>query len=524
MSLRPLALAALLFASACATSVPPEQAPTPIGGAVVSAAPDSEPTVAIQPVELELWGMSQCPYAATFEETLSGVVASLGPSAALRLSFIGKVESGELWSMHGPEEVTGDLAQICAQKHSSRWLELVRCQNQDQDQVATSWEACALQLGMPVDAIAKCVQGEEGKALLTASFEDAARRKITGSPTLLIAGKKYEGPRQVESVTRAICDAYPAEKAPICAAIPPAPEVRVTLLEDARCSECRQDLDESLRSRIDNPVITKVDYGTPSGRALYEAIGGGSLPAFVFDASLIKDPAAAYTFRKGRTVADRFVVESGQFEPRCADAGGCDLEQCKPMLSCRKETPKKVELFTMSHCPFCAEAIQALPEVLDNFKKAGASVDLSLHFIGSVDESGKLDSMRGEPEVAEDLRQACALQHYAKNRKYLDYLVCRAKNYKSDDWRACTGKKLGIDADVLANCAEGKEGADLLRASFTYSKRSGVRASPTFLINDQHKRNARYAEPIKKLICEHNKLAGCDRKLSEPPPKTLPVP
>ncbi len=524
MSPRPLGLAALLFAAACASSAPREEAPAPVGSAVVSPAPAGEPTLAIQPVAVELWAMSQCPYAASFEETLSGVVASLGPSVTLKVGFIGEVESGELVSMHGPDEVTGDLAQICAQKHSSRWLELIRCQNQDPDQVATSWEGCALKLGMPVDAIARCLNGDEGKALLTASFEDAKRRKITGSPTLLIAHKKYAGPRQAESVTRAICDAYPAEKAPLCAAIPPAPEVKVTLLEDARCSECRQDLDESLRSRIDNPVITRLDYGTPSGRALYEAIGGGSLPAFVFDASLVKDPAAAYTFRKGRTVADRHVVESGQFEPRCADPGGCDLDPCKPMLSCRKETPKKVELFTMSKCPFCAEAIQALPEVLDNFKKAGASVDLSIHFIGSVDDSGKLDSMRGEPEVAEDLRQACAIEHYPKGRKYLDYLVCRAKTYKSDDWRVCTGKKLGIDADVLSKCAEGKQGVELLEASFTYSKRSGVRASPTFLINDQHKRNARYAEPIKKLICEHNKLAGCDKQLSEPPPKTLPAP
>lgn len=511
MTPRSLGISALLLTAACASSAPREEAP--VASSPV-ASTDATSDGAARPVELELWAMSQCPYAISFEDTLLQVASTLGSSVSLRVQFIGVVEDGALESMHGPEEVAGDMAQLCAQQHGGRWLELASCQNEDPDLVATNWKPCAERLGLPVAAIAKCIASDEGRSLLRASFERAQQLGISGSPTVLINGARYEGARRPISVARALCEAQVADKAPVCATIPPIPEVKVTLLEDTRCAECQGGLEEAVRNRIEKPLLSSVDYDTPSGRELYAAIGGGLLPALVFDASLLADEGAAQTFSRRRAVGDRLVVEAGSFNPRCVDAGGCALDECKPVLSCRKETPRKVELYTMSKCPFCAEAVQALPEVLDNFKKAGADVDLSIHFIGAVASSGELSSMRGEPEVAEDLRQACAQAHYAKNRKYLDYLVCRAKSFRSDDWQSCTGKKIGIDAAVLTKCVEGAEGPALLSASFTYAKRAGVRASPTFVINDKHKRSTRFAEPIKQMICEHNALAGCDKSLS----------
>jgi hypothetical protein len=204
----------------------------------------------------------------------------------------------------------------------------------------------------------------------------------------------------------------------------------------------------------------------------------------------------------------------GAWNPQCADDGGCKLDACKSTMQCRSEIPKKLDVYVMAQCPFGVKGLDAMKEVTDNFKKAGEPIDFSVHYIGDGDASN-LISMHGAGEVAEDVREACAIQHYGKGLKYMDYVWCRNKNIRDTNWQSCTGGSTGIDTAVIQKCSEGDEGKQLVAKSFADSKALGIAASPTWLANNKFKFSGIDAQTIKTNLCSHNaKLAGCDATLS----------
>ena len=119
-------------------------------------------------VKVDLHVMSQCPYGVQAENGFKDVVEKLGADVDINLEFIGKNQGGQLTSMHGEKEVKGNLAQICAMKHTPKWYDLVLCQNKNMRAVDTNWEQCAKEVGAPVDKIKACMDGDEGQQLLAA--------------------------------------------------------------------------------------------------------------------------------------------------------------------------------------------------------------------------------------------------------------------------------------------------------------------------------------------------------------------
>jgi len=87
---------------------------------------------------LDLFVMSQCPFAAGAVESMGHVLEHLGNRRSkidFRLQFIGDVEEdGELWSMHGQAEVDEDIRQACAQHHYAgryAFMDYVICRHED---------------------------------------------------------------------------------------------------------------------------------------------------------------------------------------------------------------------------------------------------------------------------------------------------------------------------------------------------------------------------------------------------------
>jgi len=151
-----------------------------------------------------------------------------------------------------------------------------------------------------------------------------------------------------------------------------------------------------------------------------------------------------------------------------------------------------------------------MKEVLANF---GDDVNLGVHFIGD-DRGPELNSMHGNAEVEEDVRQACVVKYYPKKHQFMDYLSCRAADYKSPLWETCTGKN-GIDAAVIKKCYD-TEGKSLLKDSFKLASSLGIDASPTFLANNKYIFGGVDADTIKTNYCNYNKgLAGCGKTLSK---------
>src|SRR5258708_22441873 len=100
--------------------------------------------------------------------------------------------------------------------------------------------------------------------------------------------------------------------------------------------------------------------------------------------------------------------------------------------------------------------------------------------------------MHGPTEVADDLRELCVMDAYAKDLKFMDYIWCRnaaiknggagkgtdlASSLADDAWQSCAGDKSGFDMSAIKKCSEGNAGRDLLVKSFASSKALDIGAS-----------------------------------------------
>src|SRR5262249_39863401 len=158
-------------------------------------------------------------------------------------------------------------------------------------------------------------------------------------------------------------------------------------------------------------------------KALVDTIKPATLPAIVFDATLDADPEALQAVGTGaRDVGGHRVLNVGTWNPACADTGGCKLDACKNTLYCRREEPKKLEVFVMSQCPFGVKGLDAMRDVLDHFSRHGETIDFSIHYIGDGTAEAGLSSMHGPAEVDEDIRQVCAIEHFGKDRAFMKYI------------------------------------------------------------------------------------------------------
>jgi hypothetical protein len=491
--------------------------------------------VVSRPAKLEFFIMSKCPYGVQVEKAVAPVIDKLGDNVDFHVAYIGQKQGDQLSSMHGPGEVTGDIAQLCAhQVAPDKYVQLIDCQDQDPQHVDTNWQECGSKLGIDTGAIKACMD-TKGQQLLAASFAEADQRGATGSPTMFLNGKPYEGGRKTNDFLKAICNSFDGTKPADCSNIPAAVPVNATFFSDARCAECNIDrLEGQLAGIFDGIKVKKVDYMTPEGKALYAELQKAdptfkTLPAILFDKTVDNDKDGKQQIARYLHPVGNYqqVALGGSFDPTAEicdnkvddDADGkvdCDEASCKEAMVCRPEIKKSLDLFVMSHCPYGTKAMLAIKDFSDAF---GKDATINVHYIG--DGAGdKLSSMHGPDEVTDDKREVCAIQHYGQNAKFLDFLACRSKDLKAD-WKDCTGKT-GIDADVIQKCVD-SESSTLLASSFDVAHKLAIGSSPTFLLNNRETFNAQDAADIASHYCKANPgLAACAKQLSGAAPTQAP--
>jgi 2-hydroxychromene-2-carboxylate isomerase len=469
-------------------------------------------------VKLEFFVMSQCPYGVQVMNGVKDSVDKLGPDLDFHFDFIGSNNNGALSSMHGADEVTGDIVQLCANKYApAAVMTMIACQNKAPKEVAHNWEGCAKEANIDTAKVKACLEGPEGKTLLTESFARSAARGAQGSPTMFMSGKPYNKGRGSADFLRAICGEFKDTKPAACAALPPQPKVNVTVISDSRCTECNtQQLVGMLGMQIGNPVMTQLDYASVEGRAAFEALPNSQsllLPIVLFDETIKADTSAMGAFaRYLKPLGDKQTLAIGAaWQPACMNENGCQLDACKNTLGCKTETPKTLDVFVMSQCPYGVQALNAMQEVLTNFK--GSGLAFNVNYIASGNAKAGFQSMHGAGEVDEDLRELCVIKKYAKDQKFMDYVLCRNKEIRSGDWEKCATN--GIDAKAIKACATGDEGKKLLEENLGHATALGIGASPTWLANGKFKFSGIDAETIRKNVCAHNPtLKGCDKTLS----------
>jgi hypothetical protein len=306
---------------------------------------------------------------------------------------------------------------------------------------------------------------------------------------------------------------------------------------DHRCEtpECQTEfLVGQIKALFEGLEVTELEWATPEGKAAYAEYGLRFLPACVFDESIEADSAAVERVRRYLRPTARpgsqWLDVGAMHDPNAEicqnaidDTGDglvdCEDPTCAEHLACRPVVPGSLQVFVMSHCPFAVKALDALREVLAAF---GSDIEFDIHYIASAEGDG-FNSLHGQGEVEEDIRELCAKHLRPDDRSFLDYVWCRNRELDDPDWRACAIEG-GIDADALDACSTGEEGRRLLREDIEVARTMGVTSSPTWLVDNTRLVRGADARTIQAAICGSNPtFAGCDTPLSGPPPGAVPA-
>ncbi len=483
--------------------------------------------------------MSQCPFGVQVDNGIKPVLDKLGNAVKFNRHFIGQEKDGQLSSMHGENEVKGNLLEICAAKvEPKKYLDLLFCMNKNYREIPNNFDACATEAKVDAAKIKSCADGDEGKKLLAASYALSKEKQASGSPTIMVNGERYKGGRTENDFLRNICGKYKPENKPeACKSIPAPKKVDLTVLTDARCKNCVVDpIINQMKNIFPGMVEKKIDFGTPEGKALYETLKGTDaklLPAFLFDKNVTEDAGFQQVQRWMIDINDKKMLRvGGKFDPTAEicdntiddTADGkidCDDDTCKNNLVCRKEIKERLDLFVMSQCPYGTKALDAMKDVLKAFDN---KIDFNVNYIATETEPGKFNALHGQPEVDENIRELCAAKYYGKNFKFMEYIWCRDQDIRSTEWQKCAVN--GIDPKKIEKCSTGDEGKKLHSENIKLANALEIGASPTWLANNKQKFSGISAPDIQKQYCTFNPgKKGCDKVIvpTAPAPGTVPA-
>jgi len=175
--------------------------------------------------EVKLFVMSFCPYGNQAEEIVKPVVDLLGGVVEIEPRYViyENYASGypafcldkenKYCSMHGINELNQDIREICVYKNQKdKFWDFVLEVNKScsVDNVETCWKQAARKTGVNVNAVLAC-QKENGQKYAVEEKELNKKYNVSGSPTLVINGVRYSGPRTPEDYKKAICGAFEAQ-------------------------------------------------------------------------------------------------------------------------------------------------------------------------------------------------------------------------------------------------------------------------------------------------------------------------
>jgi hypothetical protein len=158
--------------------------------------------------ELEAFVVSYCPYGLQMQRMLSEAVNNIPALAdSITVRYIGAVEGGSITSMHGTEEATENLRQICIrEEQGDKYWSYVSCFMKAGDDVA----ACLAEAAVDTAKLDSCMSdSSKGLAYAQEDFNLASTYGATGSPTLILNGAEVSefpfGGRTAEAVKQIVC-------------------------------------------------------------------------------------------------------------------------------------------------------------------------------------------------------------------------------------------------------------------------------------------------------------------------------
>lgn len=166
------------------------------------------------------------------------------------------------------------------------------------------------------------------------------------------------------------------------------------------------------------------------------------------------------------------------------------------------EIPKtdkpKVELFVMSFCPYGNQAEDIMNPVLSLM---GSKFDFVMHYIVSKDDSGKYQSLHGDQELHQDVRELCVAKY--QNDKFWSFVEAINKDCTAQNADTCwekTATDLGINVQKIKDC-QNNEASSLFDQEISAAGKYGVTGSPQLFINGVEYKGDRTSEAYKAGIC-----------------------
>ncbi len=460
--------------------------------------PDKKP-VSSDALSVELFVMSQCPYGTQAEDAVIPVVEAFGDKVVFQIHFIASESGSDFTSLHGQPEVDEDIRQVCIQEKVSqkKFFDYLTCVNQDIKNVESNWKSCAENSGINVSEIESCFDSDTGKNLLRENIKKSNDLQIGSSPSYYINNKPYTGGRSPQDLTRTLCSYIDAE---VCDTLPPETEVNLFVVNDSDCKACdAETIVSQLKGFFPKLNVTELDYASEEGKKALEKFQSETVPLFYFDSTISEH----YNW-------EQFQLYTSEVEGEYA------LNYTGNKFFNKTEKENHIDLFVMSQCPYGTKAEKNLKEVVE----ALPDLTYNIYFLASETEGG-FDSLHGQVEVNEDIRQICVMKYYRD--KLLGYQECVNKDIINveGNWKACAIEN-EIEVSVIESCFDSDEGKNLFRENIAEAKTffGAVSGSPTYVINGQTVYNSRTAgfpvsaETMKQLVCSYNDLEGCNKTLS----------
>lgn len=170
-------------------------------------------------VEIEFWTLPQCPYCVKLESELKRLAADVGERAVIVPRFlVNKKVDGSFTAMHGPKELEeAGIQALVARYYPERFWDWLQWRHQHPE---AGWEAGAKALGLLQARIRGALEAREHLEIFERDAQLALRRRIQGTPTLVLANRIYDGEYERLKILRALCGMLDEPRPEVCKQVP----------------------------------------------------------------------------------------------------------------------------------------------------------------------------------------------------------------------------------------------------------------------------------------------------------------
>lgn len=139
--------------------------------------------------------------------------------------------------------------------------------------------------------------------------------------------------------------------------------------------------------------------------------------------------------------------------------------------------------------------------------------------------AGKFESLHGDQELRQDVREICALSQTQLSStgnamdkwwKFVSLVNANCTDKNADTCWTAQAREAGLNTTQIASCAQ-TQMKDLLEKEIAESTKYQAQGSPTFYINDVLYQGGRAPEDLKKAICDsfNNPPVECSQVLGQ---------